>query len=898
MVTAHFALGQDAVNLYNEELANQTIPQQLQFIPNPQPSISSDELPQSSPVEAPNHQHQPEPHPENVPQLTATPLSPAQPPQYAQPIIQFSAIADGIQSHYQDQNVLQAVDVPLLPQQVIPSHISPLTTYMYPVNIEQQPYSHQENHLPDIQPPVDEQIPQNINEPQSTPTFTELVAKTQNLVTSKDVLDINQSVDEQNKNSLFKPNLGRNDNHKVATNGQVQNYLETENHFDSPIVVSEDNPANLTNELGLLQPRHGPKSSSKQINLQIIDTNNKNCLEETSIDAKMINPYAPLSPANVETPKSIALPPSETSQLIYSTTSSTAETSSTERYTEELTISSTPLSNNFLAPIHAAVRLSYDGKHLENCLDLVQRPVGDSVRPEKHHEVVKLPKDDQIAFLPTVQSNEHIQLEFGERFVPKHSKQPILAQFIQHAQQQVVAIENQVHEGEADKSADHTEKPVALKLVDSSLTLENHVGAVVESTAELPVEVQQQVLLQYPTEKYVPSTHSLDYLVANSVQPNVNEQPSTVGQAIHSPTAEYNIPNSKVLTSFVYEHIPAEGLGGQISHAPYQVQENVIEKIAFYQQPISDGRNSNIPFAAVEQTNKPVDAQPTHEQPKQLPQIVQKYLYQPVEHIEHKQYQTTKPIERAPVSNNAPASRPIQVQYNTVKDLKNPYLVYYTLPYQLTHQHHIDQNAHYQHDLHRSQPDKQIFAYIQPTYAKQSYQPKSTHPIYLSGNSLQASDHKLAHHHSKDHHQVLPAPQTGGYHYDRPKPVYGVPLPDIKSQKLSGNEHLFPNRQYPQQNYAGTYDYQSNIYRDDYFGPPPLVQQQYQHQPHSQHPNCPPSGVDSAISGSERTESTQRIWKRLNSGKNMQWEYGFKPPMVPSIEIDEFGNPISRSETR
>lgn len=887
-MTAHFALGQDAVNLYNQELANQTAPQQLKFIPNPQPSISEEHKPQSSPLEAPNHQHLPEPQPENLPQLTAEPISHAlPPPQYAQPIIQFAAIPNGIQPPYQDQNVLQVVDVPLPPQQVIPSQIGPVTTYMYPVNVEQQPYSPQENHLPNIQPPVEEHIPQNINEPQSTPTFTNLVAKTQNLVTSKDVLDINRSVDEHNKNSLFKPNLGHEDKNEVATNGQVQNYLETENHFASPIVVNEDNPANLTNELGILLPRHGPKSSLKQINIQIIDTNDKNCLEETSIDAKMINPYvnvAPSSSANVEPPKLLALPPSETSQLIYSTTSSTAETSSTERYTEELTVSSTPLSNNFLAPIHAAVRLSYDGKHLENCLHLVQGPAGDSLGPEKHHEMLKLPKDD--TFLATDQPNEHIQLEFGERFVPKHSKQPILAQFIQQTHQQVDTIENQVHEGEAHKSADNTEKPVALKLVDSSLTLEKHVGAAVESTAEVPVEVQQQVLLQYPSEKHSHSTHTSEHFVANSVQPIDNEQPNSVGQEIHSPTAEYNIPNAKVLTSFVYEHIPAEGLGGQIAQVPYQVQENVIEKISFYQQPISDGRTSNIPYAAVEQTNKPVETQHVHEQPKK---IVQQYLYQPVENIENKQYQSAKPP--APVSNNAHVSHPIHVQYNTVKDSKNPYLFYYTLPYQLSTQQHIDQNAHYHHDLQRNHHEKQLFAYIQPTYAKNSYQPKLTHPIYFSGNSLQFSEHKPYHHNSKDHHPVA---QSGAYHYDRPKPVYGVPLPD---QKLPGNEYLFPNRQYPQQNYAGNYDYQSNIYRDDYFGPPPLLQQQYQHQQHAQqHQNCPPFGVDSALSGSERSESTQKNWKRLNSGKNMQWEYGFKPPMVPSIEIDEFGNPISRSE--
>lgn len=27
--------------------------------------------------------------------------------------------------------------------------------------------------------------------------------------------------------------------------------------------------------------------------------------------------------------------------------------------------------------------------------------------------------------------------------------------------------------------------------------------------------------------------------------------------------------------------------------------------------------------------------------------------------------------------------------------------------------------------------------------------------------------------------------------------------------------------------------------------------------------------------------------------KDIRWEYGFKPPLVPSVAIDEFGNPLN-----
>lgn len=35
--------------------------------------------------------------------------------------------------------------------------------------------------------------------------------------------------------------------------------------------------------------------------------------------------------------------------------------------------------------------------------------------------------------------------------------------------------------------------------------------------------------------------------------------------------------------------------------------------------------------------------------------------------------------------------------------------------------------------------------------------------------------------------------------------------------------------------------------------------------------------------------------RHMNFLKNIRWEYGgFKPPLIPSVEIDEFGNPIHR----
>lgn len=36
--------------------------------------------------------------------------------------------------------------------------------------------------------------------------------------------------------------------------------------------------------------------------------------------------------------------------------------------------------------------------------------------------------------------------------------------------------------------------------------------------------------------------------------------------------------------------------------------------------------------------------------------------------------------------------------------------------------------------------------------------------------------------------------------------------------------------------------------------------------------------------------------KRMDSfAKDIRWEFGFKPPLVPSVAIDEFGNPLNEN---
>lgn len=70
--------------------------------------------------------------------------------------------------------------------------------------------------------------------------------------------------------------------------------------------------------------------------------------------------------------------------------------------------------------------------------------------------------------------------------------------------------------------------------------------------------------------------------------------------------------------------------------------------------------------------------------------------------------------------------------------------------------------------------------------------------------------------------------------------------------------------------------YPTGIYKDEYYGPAPLTTDFWNLQ----------GGFNSGV----------KYRRHSDYGKNLRIEYGFKPPMVPSTEIDENGIPIINKE--
>lgn len=79
---------------------------------------------------------------------------------------------------------------------------------------------------------------------------------------------------------------------------------------------------------------------------------------------------------------------------------------------------------------------------------------------------------------------------------------------------------------------------------------------------------------------------------------------------------------------------------------------------------------------------------------------------------------------------------------------------------------------------------------------------------------------------------------------------------------------------------------------NNYYGPAPLAK----YEPYWSYGRtnflAPAAPVSNTI---HLTPNRYNYRRHLNFLKNIRWEYGgFKPPLIPSVEIDEFGNPIHR----
>lgn len=743
----------------------------------------------------------------------------------------------------------------------------PKITYMRPVN---QP---QDDNVPD-------QSINNQNYPYNEHTgLSKLLENTQNLVSNKDVIDINEAV-EQTPKPLFVPSVD--DQYNAASNGQRQalelnqqqqqrsNDLNESDKFSSPIVVADENsingkPAELVNIVPYVEylPQKQKQRPEKQINVEIIDSNNGQFLKETTHHFEAQNNQYVEENDDQKLMDSIVLPqkeapsrqflrnfkgnkilsPSQENTAIYSTTSSTTQTTSKSFTKEEITVTQRPISNQFLAPIQAGLRLSNDGKHIEDCLDLVQKePV--VIAPEKpdgRKTIVEVQKSINIKNILISQEEEKPQQQtyqqqvFGARFIPK--KQKVIHQNVYIDRPYPVEVNKYI------------EKPVRVEVPV-------HVDRIVEKPVPYPVTVEK--IIEKP----------VDRIVEKQVQGPI--QKVFIEKIVEKPIHHTHYQPYQVTKT---ERIPVPYIVEKIIDRPVQV-EKIVERIV----------------------DRPVEVEKIVERPYK--EVIEKFIDRPypveVERIVEKEVKVEVPVERVvekiidrPVQVEVPVDRPYPVTVEKIVekfiDRPIPYAVHvpYPVPYAVhvapPKQHHtIIKTTTHEHG-------KNLF-HLNHKNTKHVFIPNPPINQHFKSNLIHSPEISSTKHHlhlppipiSQYHESTVLkplhtisnqlSPPTLYYTNLKPKPVYGVPFLGHSTKTT----HLFPKHLNYDNQYAGSFDYHSHIYKDDYLGPPPSQTNLWSYR------------------------QTPKFRRNINFGKSLRWEYGFRPPLIPSVEIDEHGNPINK----
>lgn len=899
-----------------------------------------------------------------------------------------------------DQNQIQPIPnvdskniqlVAMIPQNYALVAPTQGTTFMYPVldNNNDQNYQQLQNNDNNPEPSPSPQTPKL-----EYSGITKLVENTQNLVTSKDVLDINQSVDDYQNNNLFKP-AGIEDQFNAASNGQKQavKLVESNNEFTSPIVVNEENSIvyssteSIPKEVSIFPSSYDYRQTqaerqSKQINVQILDNNNGQYLKETTFEKD----------STTEAPSRIFLKNFKSKLKsqggIQSTTAtSSTQTTTTQTYAQEfISVTPGPISNKFLAPIQAGLRISNEGKPIEDCLD------GHS--QNGHKTIVEVQKSVSIKniLINEERGKEQSIPVFGARFVPKPQKiikqnvyidRPYPVQVDRIVEKQIpyqvpvhIQKETKIHVP-VDRIV---EKPVPYPVqVEKIVDRPYPVDRIVEKHVPVPVEIQKQVLVPYTVEKIVEKpihhTHYVDrpYSVTKTVHQQVQvpypvekivkqyvDRPYPVEKQVNVPypvekIVEKQIPVDRVVEKYVDRPVPYPVTVEKIVNRPYPVEkvvekiidrpvevekivekevkvpypvqqvvekivdrpvevEKVIEKKVHVPYPVEVNKYIDrpypvdrvvekqvpVPYPVDKYIDRPVEVEKIVEKTVQVPvdRIVEKYVnvpvHIPVEKIVDRPYAVEKIVEKivdrpvavqvqVPVPVHIPYAVhvPVHVPYEVEKEVKVPYPVPYAVhvPYVPSKpQHHTIIKTTTTNEY----PGKHLFNSLKQKHTTKHLVLQDLPFFHNDGNSIYSDSHESSKSYGQQYHAStilkpvnVPVPQNH-IHYTNPKPVYGVP-------QFSSHPSKYQNHQ----TYAGNYDYQSNIYRDDYLGPPPIFIQR--------HFSSGGSGWLNSKS-TDGSNGSQKYRRNSNFAKNLRWEYGFKPPLIPSIEIDEHGNPIEREQ--
>ncbi|XP_053667813.1 uncharacterized protein LOC128718168 [Anopheles marshallii] len=688
-----------------------------------------------------------------------------------------------------------------------------------------------------------------------------LVSSTQNLVSNEDVVDINNAQEGVTELAQKVPELYNKTVDSVPSESQ---HTEKKESFDQPIIVSDSDGAESSD---ILSRQLNNRSYGKQINVEIIgeseDHNNGQYLKETTILASKST--VPCDDSNKEegiliTKQEVTtINPVTVTRLRGSTATHLRRTQTTE--TPKVLVSTTlkntpttvtvvpkPVSSRYLAPIQAGLRLSNaDKSHsADDCLD------GDTKLKEQ--TVVEVQKSVNIKNILINQETPNVH-QFGtrakiikqpvyvEKPIERIVKQPIyIEKPIEKIVKQPVFVEKKVQQ--IVKQPVYIEKPVAVpvdrivekpiyhtRYVDRPIPIGHQVHVPVEKIVEKPILVEK-IVAQQVNVPY-PVTHVVDRPVPVE---KIVEKPVTV-EVAHYVDRPY--PVEKVVDRPIPVEVPVEKIVEKIVDRPVAV-ERVVEKHVQVPVPV-----------AVE---------------KVIEKIVDRPVPYPVEKIIDRPYPVEKIVEKI-VDRPYPVQVPIQVPVHYPVEvpvgIPIPYPVekYITLP------------------IHEHKPTLSIIKTIH-------------HEHFDIGKFLaQKKKHFVDNIFPKSHHPSKVIVESPGKYVFQPNLRYpkndlhygaSAPIPVIDDgNHLNAQAHFFHEKSNPTLGivfngdaYAGNFGYihHEPIVKDDYVGPTPLLDDHW------------------------AAKSDVKFRRSPSYGKSLRIEYGgFKPPLVPSVEIDEHGIPLPKA---
>ncbi|KAM3968914.1 LOW QUALITY PROTEIN: uncharacterized protein ACR2FA_002087 [Aphomia sociella] len=385
------------------------------------------------------------------------------------------------------------------------------------------------------------------------------------------------------------------------------------------------------------------------------------------------------------------------------------------------------------------------------------------------------------------------------------------------------------------------EKPVA---VEKIVHKEVPVPYPVERQVPYPVAVETKVPVPYPVEKRIPVTVE-----------KIVEKPVTVTKVIEKPY-QVQVP--------VPHPVPVEV---RVPH-PYPV-DRIVEKIP-YPVPVDRIVEKKVPYKV------PYPVEKVVEKIVEKPVVVTKYIDKPYPVEKRVPYPVEKIVEKkVPYPVQVPVE--VRVPYPVERFVEKPVHIPIKVPYQFTKNHEKPLGNHnYVNNFQHTQQSQNIPQYIKYSgVEQQKYGNLPPNQIHLQKEQQTLQDQQnqqqiQAYYQNLGENQkaLIQTTKWGNQYASSYQYINSTPTFEVQQFKKTPNL----------MNYLSFVTNTQNPYY--YYGPPPMKNYEDSWEKNNNYI------VELKL---RRTDRTPRI-------SNLRIEYGFKPPLIPSTEVDLDGIPLKKNE--